>query len=65
MGDDEFGPRLFVIEITAVKEISPGEMRLSRIRTQTNDSLERALRQSQPGGGVIETEEIEVVVGGG
>src|SRR5207237_8677287 len=65
LGNGEFGPRLLVIEIATVKEISPGKMRLSRIRAQTNNSFERAIRQSQTGRCVIETKKIQVVVGGG
>ena len=40
-------------------------MRLPRIGTQTNDSLERAIRPSQTGRRVIETKKIQIVVGDG
>src|SRR5205823_8022693 len=36
-----------------------------RVRTHTNDSFERAIRQSQTGRCVIETEKIQIVMGGG
>ena len=65
LGDGEFRARLFVVEITAVKKISPSEMSLPCLGTQANESLERALRQSQTGGCVIEAEEIDVIVSGG
>ena len=40
-------------------------MSLSRVRTQANDSFKRALRQSQTGWCVIETEKVKIVLGGG
>ena len=56
---------MIVIKVAAVEKVGPSEMRLARIRTQTNDGFQRSIRRRKTGGGVIQTKEIQVVVRGG
>ena len=58
--ESEFRTGAFVIKITAIKMLGPGQVRLSVIRTQLQSALDRCLRQSQPRRRVIEAIKIDV-----
>src|SRR5436190_9051235 len=61
MRTNELGARTIIIEVGTVEMVSIGQMRLSRVRSQTAGGLDRMLRQCQPGRRMIYSDNVDLV----
>src|SRR5882724_12883250 len=59
----KLGARMIVIEVGTIEMIGIGQMRLSRVRSQTAGGLDRMLRQRQSGRGMVYSENVGFIVG--
>src|SRR5438045_9713123 len=65
MRTNELGARTIIIEVGTIEMVSIGQMRLSRVRSQTAGGLDRMLRQRQPGRRMIYSDNVGFVMGVG